>query len=183
MRGRCSLLSLRTPRARRSALASRVGVPPSLRGGGLIVKAPLHLVRAIYAWPLLSPPPRPPPRGLGWLRGRGGAAKGPGCGCGPLPSRPLLAPCVPRAYDCVLIFRRPSTVRPTPAGGEACVRTRCWGLRRAGARFCFRGGRAMPLWPAAGVCGRCLWCDVASLSCHPCSFAVSLAGHVSELGH
>jgi hypothetical protein len=70
-------------------------------------------------------------------------------------------------------------VRLALAGGEACVRTRCWGPRRAGARFCFRGSCAMPLWPAAGArfCfrGRCFWYDVASLSCHPCFFAVSLA--------
>jgi hypothetical protein len=54
------------------------------------------------------------------------------------------------------------------------VRTRCWGPRRAGARFCFRGSRGHA--PVASRCRmRCLWCAVASLSCHPCSFAVSLA--------
>jgi hypothetical protein len=49
----------------------------------------------------------------------------------------------------VLCFSLLSTSRPRPGGGEACVRIRCWGPRRAGARFCFRGSRAMSLWPAA----------------------------------
>jgi hypothetical protein len=102
--------------------------------------------------------------------GCGGAAKGQRA-CGPLLSRPLPAS---QGRATALCFSLLSTARPAPACGEACVRTRCWGPRRAGERFCFRGSRAMPLWPAAGVCG-------ASLSYHPSSFAVSLAVMSADL--
>jgi hypothetical protein len=53
-------------------------------------------------------------------------------------------PCVPRVYDCALFFS---------ALHLASGAWRCWGPRRAGARFCFRGSRAMPLWAAAVLCG------------------------------
>jgi hypothetical protein len=37
-----------------------------------------------------------------------------------------------QGHATVLCFSRSSAVRPAPAGGEVCVRTRCWGPRRAG---------------------------------------------------
>jgi hypothetical protein len=46
--------------------------------------------------------------------------------CGPLPSRLRLAP---QGHAVVLWFSRLSAVCPTPAGGEAYARTRCWGAR------------------------------------------------------
>jgi hypothetical protein len=54
---------------------------------------------------------------------------------------------------------RLSAVRPAPAGGEACVRIRGWGVprsqqRRAGAQFCFRGSRATG-WVGGGGSGGC----------------------------
>jgi hypothetical protein len=91
-----------------------------------------------------------------WAAGAGGRRQR---ARGPLPSRPLPAPL---GHATVLWFSPLSAVRPTPAGGEACVRTRCWGPRRASARFCFRGSRTMPLWPATGVCGASGMLSVAS---------------------
>jgi hypothetical protein len=145
----------------------------------------MHLIRAIYVWSLHSPRAKrscwrgvPPalPQPTARAAGRGGGRRQ--RASGPLPSRPLLP--ASQGHATVLSFSLLSTVRPTPAGGEACVGTpgtRCWGPRRVGARFCFRGSRAMPLWPAAGVCGASgvMWPLSFSLSCHPCSFAVSLA--------
>ena len=52
-----------------------------------------------------------------------------------------------------------------------------------GARFCFRGSRAMPLCGVSRWRMRCLWYAVASLSCHPCSIAVSLAAMSAGLAH
>jgi hypothetical protein len=80
----------------------------------------------------------------------------------------------------VLWFSLLSTARPRAGGGEACVRTRCWGLITAhvgqARDFVFVEVAPCPcLWPAAVVCGASLWYAVASLSCHPCSFAVPLA--------
>jgi hypothetical protein len=46
---------------------------------------------------------------------------------------------------CAPGLSRLSAVRPGPAGAEAGVRALHWGPRRAGARFCFRGTRTMPL--------------------------------------
>jgi hypothetical protein len=91
-----------------------------------------------------SPPALPQPR----LRGRGGAAKGPVAPC-----RAAHASLLPASQGCTtaLWVSLLSTARQAPAAGYgACVRTQCWGPRRASARFCFRGSRAMPLWPAAG---------------------------------
>jgi hypothetical protein len=78
-------------------------------------------------------------------------------------------PCGPRAYDCALVFsalhRASGACRWRSV--RACVRTRCLDPRRAGARFCFRGSRAMPPPVASRWRMRCLWYAVASLSCHP----------------
>jgi hypothetical protein len=76
-------------------------------------------------------------------------SRSPGCGgggalaklaCSPLLSRPLPAS---QGRAAVLCFSLLSTTRQTPAGGGACVRTRCWGPRRAGARFRFRRGEGV----------------------------------------
>ena len=84
--------------------------------------------------------------------------RSPGCGGGGTQPKGLWppaeppTPCVPGVCGCALFFSALHLASERPGGGEACVRIRCWGPRRADARFCFRGSRAMPLWPAAVVC-------------------------------
>jgi hypothetical protein len=97
-----------------------------------------------------------------WAAGAGGRRQR---ACGPLLSRPL-----PASQGCAtaLWFSRSALHRASGAWRWRSVRaySRCWGPRRAGARFCFRGSRASHA-PVASRCRmRCLWCTVASLSCH-----------------
>jgi hypothetical protein len=96
-----------------------------------------------------------------------------GCGGEGTPPKGLWAPaepptpCVPRAYaDSAVFFSAlHPTVRPTPAGGEAFVRTRCWGPRRAGAGLLNRPFRChWPLVKMASACWQCLSAALKALS-------------------
>jgi hypothetical protein len=98
-------------------------------GGGLIAKAPVHLVRAVYAWPLLSP------RAKRSRSRRQTPKRGPLARCRaahsrrPKGMRHATALCL-SGPD---LGSPPCVRRLQVAGGGACVGTRCWGPRRAGA--------------------------------------------------
>jgi hypothetical protein len=112
-------------------------------GGGLAPgSAPVHLIWDICAWP--QSPPRaslsrrgvPTARPQQWTTdGQGRTANRQGAlfvPKGPWPAAELVRcaaePLRPRPASQGVSSSRLSTVRPVPAvGGEACVRTRCWG--------------------------------------------------------
>jgi hypothetical protein len=140
----------------------------SLRSPLSALRSPRERSAHVGAW---SPPPPPP---------RSPDARPHQRACGLLPRRPYPAS-KGRTSDCTLGF---SALHRASGAFRWRASVRVYSVLGSGVRFCVRGSRAMPLWPAAGVRGAPSWYAVVFLSCQPSALLRRfLGGHVCELDH
>jgi hypothetical protein len=122
------------------------------------LRSPLSALRASEA----------PTSGRGRHRHRRPAARTPDPTKGPVACCRAAHTLRPKgARATALWVSRLSTARPASGAFRWRASVRVYSVLGSGVRFCVRGSRAMPLWPAAGVRGAPSWYAVVFLSCQP----------------